>query len=169
MIIKKNEALSKMGGGMKADKISLVLVILAFVALGLAYVLLTQHDEAAVQTIESLRLKVDGFDVLLKKIETQVKTSAESVKNIESKIAFGDVGQKDMTSKLESINKDLEQLREEMKSVLAAKEVSVSAVPAAEVSVLPPAGSASALAEDVAGPQHAAEEQVIATPVVSAP
>ena len=116
---------------MKTDKILGILVIIAFVLLGGVYAQFVVQDQAMVKNIRMLKDGVDGFDAILKKIESQARSNADSMKNIEGKAAASDAQSRDIASKLEGMAKDIQQLQNDVKDAIALKEVKVSVAPIA--------------------------------------
>ena len=114
---------------MKTDKVLGILVIIVFVLLGGVYAQFIVQDQATAKNIRMLKDKVDGFDSTLKKIETQARTNADIIKNIEGKSAASDAQNRDIASKLDSMAKDVQQLQNDVRDAIASKEVKVSAAP----------------------------------------
>ncbi len=117
---------------MKTNKVLGVFVIIAFVLLGLVYAQFMQQEQLTGKNVQVLSQKVDGFDGVLKKIESSAKSSMESVKNMEAKVTAGDSERKDLSAKIDNMSKDIQQLQNDVKTALAAKEVKVSAAPTPE-------------------------------------
>jgi len=134
---------------MKTDKLLGIFVIIAFVLLGGVYAQFVTQDQATVKNIRVLKDKVDGFDAIFKKIESQSRSNADSMKNIEGKAAASDAQSRDITSKLEGMAKDIQQLQNDVKDAIASKEVKVSVAPAA-TPVSEPAQSAPATEPTIA-------------------
>ncbi|MEK7849811.1 MAG: hypothetical protein AAB213_03200 [Candidatus Omnitrophota bacterium] len=116
---------------MKTDKVLGILVIIVFVLLGGVYAQFVVQDQATVKNIRMIKDKVDGFDATFKKIESQARSNADSIKNIEGKAAASDAQSRDIASKLEGMAKDIQQLQNDVKDAIASKEVKVSVAPVA--------------------------------------
>lgn len=114
---------------MKTDKVLGILVIIAFVLLGGVYAQFVVQDQATAKNIRMLKDKVDGFDAIFKKIESQARGNADSIKNIEGKAAASDAQSRDIASKLEGMVKEIQQLQNDVKDAIASKEVKVSVAP----------------------------------------
>ncbi|OIO36027.1 MAG: hypothetical protein AUJ74_04170 [Candidatus Omnitrophica bacterium CG1_02_44_16] len=122
---------------MKTDKVLGILVIIVFILLGGAYAQFVVQEQATAKNIRGLNRKVGDFDAILKKIGSQAKDNADIIKNIEDKATANDARSRDVASKLEEMDKDIQQLQNDVKEAIALKEVKVSAAPA----VTPVAGS----------------------------
>jgi septal ring factor EnvC (AmiA/AmiB activator) len=114
---------------MKTDKVLGILVIIAFVLLGGVYAQFVVQDQATSKNIRMLKDKVDGFDAIFKKIESQARSNTDSIKNFEDKAAASDSQSRDIASKLEGMAKDIQQLQDDVKDAIASKEVKVSVAP----------------------------------------
>lgn len=114
---------------MKTDKVLGILVIIVFVLLGGVYAQFVVQEQATAKNVRMLKDRVDGFDVIIKKIESQARSNADSMKNIEGKAAASDAQNRDITSKIEEMSKDIQQLQDDVKDAIASKEVTVSVAP----------------------------------------
>ena len=119
---------------MKTDKFFGALIIILFVLLGLVYAQFLQQGQMAGKNIQLLEQKVDGFEFILKKINSEVKSHVETVKNIDAKVSASDIERKDLASKIETLSKEIQTLQEDVKNLKASKEVKVSVTPAPEPS-----------------------------------
>ncbi|MFH0941248.1 MAG: hypothetical protein V1840_05275 [Candidatus Omnitrophota bacterium] len=129
---------------MKTDKVLGIFVIIAFVLLGGVYAQFVVQDQATVKNIRMIKDKVDGFDAIFKKIESQSRSNSDSIKNIDGKAAASDAQSRDIASKLEGMAKDIQQLQNEVRDIIASKEVKVSAAPVVTPVVEPAPTPASA-------------------------
>ncbi|GEM_PF-6927218 len=148
---------------MKTDKVLGILIILAFVLLGGVYAQFMAQDQATAKNIKAIKDKVDGFDGAIKKIESQAQSNADSIKDIVGKAGANDAQNKDIASKLEGMAKEIQQLQDDVKEVIALKEVKVSEVPPAATVVPEPAAPTDEAKPEAtpAAEQPEATEQVL--------
>ncbi len=117
---------------MKADKFFGVLIIIAFILIGLVYAQFMQQGQVTGKNIKILEDKVNEFDRALKKVDLEVRGSDEVIKGIDGEVRSAAIERKDMVSKIESLAKDIEALQNDVKGLKSAKEVNVSLTPAQE-------------------------------------
>ena len=105
---------------MKGEKLVLVLVIIAFVLIGVVYLQLSQQGQNAEKKVEGFGQKLSSFTGTFNKMDSQFKDVLAKVKSLEDSVNSSgsqrDSDKKDMISKIESLSSQIQ----EMKSGLGA-------------------------------------------------
>lgn len=123
---------------MKGEKLGLVLVIVAFVLIGVVYLQLSQQGQNTEKKVEGFDQKLGSFTVTFNKMDSQFKDVLAKVKSLEDTVTSSgsqrESDKKDMISKIESLSSQIQ----EMKSGLGAS-VAVKVEKPATITENPPA------------------------------
>jgi len=124
-------------------------IVIIFVVLGLGFAYVIQQQQASTAGFKAVEQKVGNYDTAIQKLESQLKTDSESIKSIQGTLASGDADKKGLSEKVDSLVKQIEDVKAQLADVVKAKEVPAAPAPA---EVVPPPAPVVAAPVDNAAP-----------------